>query len=126
MPVLGISSLVKNKPKMEQQPEPKVEQQPGKSWITEPSLIIPLAIFIAYIWSLFQVIGFYNYFSVPADFISLNPTTVLSVSRGYYILLAFILFCIFVANLLVRFVEDVSAENPTRRFYLSLALASWV
>jgi hypothetical protein len=83
-----------------------------------------LAIFIAYIWTLSQVVGFYSYFSVPSDFISLNPTTVLSASRPYYILPAFILCCIFTGILLIRFVEDVSSDNPSRRLYLLLAVSS--
>ena len=106
----------------EQQVEQAPKQQPEKSWITEASLLVPLAIFIYYIWTLSQVVGFYHYFSVPANFISLNPTTVLSESRPYYILLAILLFYIYWVILLARFVDDPSVNYPNRGFYLSSAL----
>ena len=53
------------------------EQRIEKLWFMEASLIIPLAIFIAYLWALSYEIAFCRYFEIPYHFISINPAIVL-------------------------------------------------
>jgi hypothetical protein len=115
---------MKPKAKVAPKVEPVVEPKADKSWITEASLLVPLAIFIAYAWALSLVAGFYDYFSVPGDFISFNSIFVLNISRPFYILLAFVLSIIYITRLVARFVEDVSIDNPGRRLFLSMLVAS--
>jgi hypothetical protein len=118
--VLGRNGVMEPKQQVEQAPK----QQQEKSWITDASFLVPLAIVIAYMWVLSQTFGYYNYFSVPGNFISLNPTTVLGESRPYYILLAFLLSLLYMGRVVVRFLEEVSTNNPAHGLYLFMALAA--
>src|SRR5262249_49811056 len=52
-------------------------------WVTQASIIVPLVIFIAYLLALAYEEGYCSYFTIPAYFISLNPSIVLEISRTY-------------------------------------------
>jgi hypothetical protein len=81
-------------------------QKPEKPWFLEAAFVVPLSIFIAYVWALSLTMGVYTYFNVPYDFISLNPTIVLAKVSVLLALIASLLF-VFIAPFFI----GVIAEN---------------
>jgi len=91
--------------KTAQRPEPSLVVTP---WVTQASILIPLVIFIGYVWALTHEIGFCEYFYIPSYLIALTPTSVLA-TTVLYILLLVMLFLL------------ISATFYVEKFYIWLA-----
>lgn len=84
------------------------EQKPEKPWFLDAAFVVPLSIFIVYFWSLSLMIGVYSHFNIPYDFISLNPTNVLAISRPPLAVIAFyLIFILFGIS-----IADIIEKNP--------------
>ena len=81
-------------------------QKPEKPWFLDAAFVVPLLIFIAYFWALSLTAGAYTYFNVPQEFISLNPTNVLAISRPVVALIAFGLLCVLWGFFFVSMMEN--------------------
>jgi hypothetical protein len=93
------------------------------SWVIQPSVIVPLAIFMVYLWTLSQEVGFYAYFSIPLYFISLNPTIVLSTFGIQIVGISIALLLVSMISFMIYLGSLFAAKTPTRRFLSTMAVA---
>src|SRR5215831_4339643 len=88
------------------------------SWVTQATVIIPLAIFISYSWSLSYEISFCKYFGIETYFILINSTTVLVTS----IICAYILCAVVLATLTIFYILKFVIWFPYRVEILSMCI----
>jgi len=81
-------------------------QKPDKPLFFDAAFVVPFSILIAYFWALSLTIGIYNYFNVPVEFISLNPTNVLAQSREYLATIAFVMLGCLVVPLFLGYIAE--------------------
>jgi hypothetical protein len=84
---------------MEPQPsegDPQSGRSSGRSWITDGIIIGGMTVG-AYFWTLFNEAGFFSYFDIPYGYISITPTSVLSISWVMFFFLFGTLLFVFIA-----------------------------
>ena len=90
------------------------------SWIMQPSIFIPLTLFIAYLLALSYEEGYGDYFTMPPYLISLNPNTVLDISGSYVIIISALTIFGVLLYPLANLIEAYASKTPTRRFFIPL------
>jgi hypothetical protein len=101
------------------------EQQSARSWITD-GMIIALITASAYFWALRYETGWYEYFKIPSQLISLNLTNVFDISGlinfVFANLLVPVLVLLWMWNPSNRFIHRFSSKYPTAWFFLSIMI----